>query len=107
VATAMERGLYLGWLAEQDGQVIGGVGLMFLEWGPTRHDSHPWRARIVNMFTAPAVRRQGCARALLQKAMQEAHRCGIGTLSLATSESARGLYAQAGFAQYPDEMLKR
>ena len=44
VATAMEGGLYLGWLAEQDGQVIGGVGLMFLEWGPTRQDSHPWRA---------------------------------------------------------------
>lgn len=103
----MEKGLYIGWLAEQGERVVGGCGLTLLEWGPTKQDLHPWRARVVNVFTDPAVRRQGVARILLQAAIQEAQRRGINTLSLGTSEMARTFYEDMGFTAYPNEMLKR
>jgi len=103
----MDRGIYIGWLMERDGQVVGGLGLTLLEWGPSKQDSQSWRARVVNAFTVPTARRQGIARRLLQEAMQEAQRRGIGTLGLATSEMARSLYQEAGFVAYTSEMLKR
>lgn len=107
VAEAMARGLYLGWLAEQDGHIVAGSGLLLLEWGPTKQDSHPWRGRVVNVFAAPSVRRQGIARRLLEEVMHDARRRGIRTLSLATSDMARGLYEQAGFSPSISEMLRR
>lgn len=106
VAQAMDRKVYLGWLAEQAGHVVAGSGLLLLEWGPSKYDLHPWRGRVVNVFTAPAVRRQGIAGAMLQAALQEAQRRGVGTLSLSTSEMARGLYERAGFVPYTSELLR-
>lgn len=106
-AQALDRGTYLGWLAEQQGDVVGGCGLVLLEWGPTRDDPSPWRGRIVNVFTAPVVRRQGVARRLLEHALEEAWRRGLRTLSLGTTEMARGLYEEAGFRPSGSEMLRR
>lgn len=33
VAGALERGLYLGFLAVEEGRVVAGAGLTLLEWG--------------------------------------------------------------------------
>lgn len=35
----MERGTYLGYVAEADGRVVGGVGAVLLDWGPTRGEA--------------------------------------------------------------------
>ncbi|WP_244940418.1 GNAT family N-acetyltransferase [Deinococcus ficus] len=107
VTRAMDQDLYLGWVAESAGEVVGGAGLMLLEWGPTRNDPSPWRGRIVNVYTAPAVRRQGIARLLLAHALQEARQRGLHTLSLGTTEQARGLYEQAGFRPSGSELVRR
>ena len=107
VTRAMERNLYLGWVAESVGEVVGGAGLMLLEWGPTRDDPNPWRGRIVNVYTAPVVRRQGIARLLLAHALQEARARGLHTLGLGTTEMARGLYKQAGFRPSGSELVRR
>lgn len=107
VAQAMNQGTYLGWLAEQQGDVVGGCGLVLLDWGPTRDDPNPCRGRIVNVFTAPTVRRQGVARRLLDHALEEARQRGLRTLSLGTTEMARGLYEQAGFRPSGSELLRR
>lgn len=107
VAQAMDRGTYLGWLAEHQGEIVGGCGLTLLEWGPTRDDPNPWRGRIVNVYTAPAVRQKDIARLLLEHALQEARRRGLRTLSLRTTELARSLYEEAGFRPSGSEMLRR
>jgi len=107
VTRAMERDLYLGWVAESAGEVVGGCGLVMLEWGPTREDPSPWRGRIVNVYTASAVRRQGVARLLLGHALQEARQRGLHTLSLGTTEMARGLYEQVGFRPSGSELVRR
>ncbi|WP_221089555.1 GNAT family N-acetyltransferase [Deinococcus aquaedulcis] len=105
VAGAMGRGLYLGFVLEQEGAVVAGAGLTLLEWGPSRHDPQPWRARLVNVWTHPDWRRQGHARALVQACLGAAQARGITRISLGTSEMGRRLYGSLGFTDRGGEML--
>ncbi|MFC4453202.1 GNAT family N-acetyltransferase [Deinococcus sonorensis] len=104
---ALPDGRYHGWLAERSGQVIGGVGLVRLEWGPTRQDPSPFRGRVVNMYVEVEARRQGVARALLATVIQAAPTLGLSTLSVGTTVLARPLYRELGFAGVATEMLLR
>lgn len=107
VEDALRRGVYLGWLAVQGETVVGGAGLTLLDWGPTRDDPSPLRARVVNVFTVPVWRRQGVARALVDEALRAAQGQGIRTLSLGTTDAGRRLYAALGFEAAPAEMVRR
>lgn len=104
VEGAMERGLYRGWLHELETQVIAGVGLVLLEWGPTRDAVSPYRARVVNVYTAPAWRRRGIARHLVTHALSTARSAGITQFSLSSTDEAHDLYASLGFRASPREM---
>lgn len=97
VADALQRGVYLGFLMEQAGAVIGGAGLTVLEWGPTRADPHPRRARVVNVWTHPDWRRQGHATAAVQCCLNAALQQGITRVALGTTAPARPLYESIGF----------
>lgn len=103
---ALAQDVYRGWLYKQDEQAVAGIGLILLNWGPSKNDPSPMRARVVNVFTAPEVRRRGLARALLTHALDETHRLGIQTVNLGTSEMGRDLYKEFGFQFYPSEMLR-
>nr|WP_216329582.1 GNAT family N-acetyltransferase [Deinococcus aestuarii] len=107
VADALAREVYLGWLAEQEGVILAGVGLTLLEWGPTHDDPNPWRARLVNIFTEPASRRQGLARALTAHALGEAEARGLRSVSLAATREARALYEAFGFEPSPAQMRRK
>lgn len=107
VAGALERGLYLGFLAEHGGQVVAGAGLTLLEWGPTRGDPQPWRGRIVNVWTHPDFRRRGLARELVTRCVEAARERGVTRLSLGTTESGRALYRALGFRTSGTEMVRR
>ena len=107
VARAMVRDAYLGWLIEVESAVVAGLGITLLEWGPTRTDPNPLRARVVNVFTDARYRRKGFSTHLLQEALGEVQRRGIRTVSLGTSEQARALYQRHGFAPSVAEMLRR
>lgn len=104
VAGAIERGLYLGWLAEAGGAVIAGAGLTLLEWGPSRGDPQPLRARLVNVWTHPDWRKQGHATALIERCIQAAQERGLRHISLGSSEMARHLYLGRGFKVTDNEM---
>lgn len=106
LADALVQDVYRGWLYKQDGQAVAGIGLILLNWGPSKNDPSPMRARVVNVFTAPEVRRKGLARGLLTHALDETHRLGIQTVSLGTSEMGRNLYEEFGFQFYSSEMLR-
>ncbi|PNY80243.1 GNAT family N-acetyltransferase [Deinococcus koreensis] len=108
VAGAIQRGLYAGFLA-LDGdrgaeQIVAGAGLTLLEWGPSRGDPQPWRARIVNVWTHPDWRRRGLAQGLVTRCLDSARQRGVGRVSLGTSAQARGLYGRLGFQASAAEM---
>lgn len=104
VAGATTRGLYVGFLTLDGDQVVAGAGLTLLEWGPSRGDPQPWRARVVNVWTHPGWRRQGLARGLVAACLDAIQERGITRLSLGTSEQARGLYEELGFQASGSEM---
>lgn len=107
VPGAMSGGQYLGWLAERGGQVIGGAGLLLLEWGPGRHQPNPLRGRVVNVFVETPFRRQGVASTLMEALLAEARRRRVGVLNLGSSPEGRGLYAAFGFQASDTEMWLR
>ncbi|GAA5532352.1 GNAT family N-acetyltransferase [Deinococcus aluminii] len=108
VAEALERGVYLGFLAVADGgEVVAGAGLILLEWGPTRGDPQPYRARVVNVWTHPDFRRRGLARELVTRCLQAARERGISRVSLGTSEMGRALYEGLGFQASGTELTLR
>ncbi|WP_027483637.1 GNAT family N-acetyltransferase [Deinococcus pimensis] len=107
VVGALARDVYVGFLAVEDDAVVAGAGLTLLEWGPTRHDPSPLVARLVNVYTAPTFRRRGLARDLTSRALDEAGRRGIRSISLATTPEARALYETLGFRAYAAEMRLR
>ncbi|MFB9992913.1 GNAT family N-acetyltransferase [Deinococcus oregonensis] len=106
VEMAMQRGVYLGFLAVLgEGEIRSGAGLTLLEWGPTRGDPQAFRGRIVNVWTDPAHRRQGHARTAVLACLTAAQHRGISRISLGTTAEARSLYNSLGFQRMEAEMM--
>jgi GNAT superfamily N-acetyltransferase len=108
---AMSRAVYLGWLLEieepgLEKTVIAGAGVVILEWGPTWHDPNPLAARIVNVFVEPDFRRQGLARKLVERCLEEARTRNITHLHLSSTDMARGLYESLGFVAANNQMIR-
>jgi len=104
---AIARGTYVGWLAEVGGEVVGGAGLVLLDWGPTGADPSHTRGRVANVYTEPAWRRRGVARALVQRCIDECEARGISVMNLSTTPAARALYEQLGFQTAETEMIRK
>jgi GNAT superfamily N-acetyltransferase len=108
---AIPRGLYLGWLLELEEPgveqtVIAGAGLVILEWGPSRENPNPFAARVANVFVEPDFRRQGFARKLVERCLEEANFRGITRLTLSSTDMARGLYKSLGFTAAKNQMVR-
>ena len=58
---------FLAWVAEVDGQVIAISGLVFFERPPDAGNPAGVEAYLMNMYTLPAWRGRGLARALLDE----------------------------------------
>ena len=98
LARRLADGRYFGFIAEDAGQAIGGVGLMAIEWPP--HPSHPAEDRrgyVLNLFVEVAHRRRGVARALMDTADREFSKRGLTFLLLHATEAGRPLCQQAGW----------
>ena len=106
VLTKLQDGSYIGWLAEHEGQVVGGAGLWLMEFPPNWMDEQPLRAYLLNFFVVPAMRRQGLARQLLELSLAEAKARGVKVVTLAASKFGRPLYEQYGF-KATNEMILR
>jgi ribosomal protein S18 acetylase RimI-like enzyme len=88
---------YVGWLAEEDGQLVAGAGLWVMDWPPHFLDAEPRRAYLLNFYVAPEMRRRGLARELLGLAIAEAKTRGIKVVTLHASKFGQPLYEQTGF----------
>jgi len=103
IAASLRDGSYLGWLAIDHGdRVIAGVGVHIKPQLPRlSHDG----ARVVtapvplvvNVYTEPAWRGQGIARALMQSLMDWASAAGCDRVLLHAADAARPLYESLGF----------
>jgi GNAT superfamily N-acetyltransferase len=90
---------YLGWLAvTQDGRVVAGSGLIFLDWPPSMlHLNAARRAYLLNVYTEPEHRKQGLAHRLTQHAIDWCKENDIPVLSLHASKYGRPIYESLGF----------
>ena len=83
------------YLAEVDGQPAGTGGLKQVG---------PGVAEVKRMYVAPAFRRQGVARAVLERLVEDARAAGYRILQLETAvwmTEAHGLYRRGGFVDCP------
>jgi GNAT superfamily N-acetyltransferase len=100
LAPRLADGRYFGFMAELGAVVIGGIGLMEIDWPP--HPFHPEddrRGYVLNVFVEPSHRGQGVARRLMQASESELIRRGISYAILHATEAGRPLYERTGWAR--------
>lgn len=100
----MEDDTSVTWLAYAGGRPAGCGSVSFFEVMPVYHNPSGWKAYIMNMYTVPAFRRKGIARAILNLLVQEAENRGITQISLEATDMGRPLYEACGFRQMSSEM---
>src|SRR6185369_12946624 len=95
-------GRYFGFLAEtvatDSPEIVGGVGLMVIDWPP--HPAHPQddrRGYVLNLYVEPIFRGRGVARSLMETAETSFMELGLTYLILHATEMGRPLYEQSGW----------
>ena len=106
LAPRLDDDSYYGFLAEEQGADVGGIGLMALEFPP--HPIHPessQRGYILNLFVDPGCRGKGVAKRLMQAGEAEFKKRGIHYAVLHASRMGRPVYERMGWVISP-EMAK-
>ena len=96
----LRDGSYFGYIAEEDGAVVAGIGLMIIDWPP--HPSHPnedKRGYVLNVFVEPYYRKRGLATMLMRLGEAEIARRGVSFAILHATRMGRPLYEQTGWTQ--------
>jgi GNAT superfamily N-acetyltransferase len=91
---------YLGWLAERQGEIVAGCGLIISQLlpRPGAIDGGA-QALIVNVYCEPEHRRRGLARALMTATLDWCKREQVAKVVLHASQDGRQLYESLGFVQ--------
>lgn len=97
VRAKIQMGQYFGWLMEEDGRVVSGLGMMVIEWPPHPLHLEPLRGYILNVYTEPSHRGRGLAKQLTQHAMEEAKRRRLNLTILHATHLGKPLYEKLGF----------
>ncbi|MFN8098066.1 MAG: GNAT family N-acetyltransferase [Dermatophilaceae bacterium] len=97
LAAALTDGRYVGVLAQDEGVVVGGVGVLWLDLPPNMHTTVPRRGYLLNMYVEPTHRRRGLARVLVDEALFVCRASGVDAVSLHASDAGRPLYEALGF----------
>lgn len=97
---------YIGFFAMHEGRVIGGAGVVLLDWGPTRANPAGQMGRVANVFTDAALRGRGIATDLVARAMAACEALGVREFNLGATPEGKGLYRSLGFVEYPAEMRR-
>jgi len=92
-------GTFVSWLALDNGNIIGTSGMSFVEKPPYFGCPSGKIGLLSSMFTAPAYRRQGIAKELLSRVVEEARAYGCGTVQITASDMGVLLYTNFGFVQ--------
>ncbi len=87
------------WLAEAEGRPVGSAAVMWFAHPPSPVNPIGLEAYILNVFTEPAWRRRGVARALMERLVDEARARGVKRIWLRASDDGRPLYESMGFRE--------
>lgn len=105
VRERLADGRYVGWLTAEDGRVVAGAGVLFMDFPPHWMDPEPVRAYLLNVYVEPEFRGRWLARELLKIAVADARRRGIKVVSLHASSFGRPLYERNGFKTTSEMIL--
>ena len=101
---ALETGEHIAYLVYDNGAFVGAGGVSFYQVMPTYHNPTGKKAYIMNMYTAPAYRRQGIAFRTLDLLVKDIRKQGVSQITLEATEMGRPLYEKYGFVKMEDEM---
>jgi GNAT superfamily N-acetyltransferase len=98
---------YLGWIAESaGGEVAAGSGLIVIPWPPGPMTMDPRCGFVFNVYTAPAHRKQGLARRLMDAMHDYCRAEGIERLVLNASTFGKPLYDAMGYVVTDEPMMR-
>ena len=101
---ALETGEHIAYLVYDNETFIGAGGVSFYQVMPTYHNPTGKKAYIMNMYTAPAYRRQGIAFHTLDLLVKVIRKQGVSQITLEATEMGRPLYEKYGFVKMEDAM---
>ena len=103
---AMADGSFRAWLAYEGQHAVAGGAILISPWPAHAYDLECRRATILNVYTYPAHRRRGLARALMQTMIAWCRREGFARVTLHASDDGRHLYESLGFEVSNEMRLK-
>ena len=93
----MKDGTFVSWLALDGNNIIGTSGMSFVEKPPYFGCPSGKIGLLSSMFTNPNYRRNGIAKELLSRIVNEAKQYGCGTIQITASDMGFKLYTDFGF----------
>jgi ribosomal protein S18 acetylase RimI-like enzyme len=99
-------GSYFGFILEEDGNPVAGIGLMMIDWPP--HPSHPSqdkRGYVLNVFVESDYRGRGLGKFLMDTGEAELIKRGISFAILHATQMGVPLYERLGWSK-TSEMSK-
>jgi len=103
----LSDGTFVSWLALDGSDIVATSGLSVVEKPPYFGCPTGRIGLISSMYTKPAYRRQGIARELLTRLMDDARSKGCGTLQITASDMGVHLYRSCGFTHNGNFMQLR
>lgn len=95
----MADGTFVSWIAVEDGRIIGTSGMSFVEKPPHFGCPSGKTGLLSGMFTDKAHRRQGIAKELLSRVVEDAREYGCGVVWITASDMGVLLYSDFGFVK--------
>ena len=95
----MSDGTFVSWLAVDGEKIVGTSGMSFVEKPPYFSCPSGKIGLLSSMYTADEYRRQGIAKALLTRVVEEARAYGCGCVQITASDMGVLLYTDFGFVK--------
>lgn len=95
----MGDGTFVAWLAADGDKIVGTSGMSFVEKPPYFGCPNGKIGLLSSMFTSSDYRRQGIAKELLTRVVDEAREYGCGTVQITASDMGVLLYTDFGFVK--------
>lgn len=95
----MADGTFVSWLAVDGEKIVGTSGMSFVEKPPYFSCPSGKIGLLSSMYTADEYRRQGIAKALLTRVVEEAREYGCGCVQITASDMGVLFYTDFGFVK--------
>ena len=106
LAPRLRDGSYFGYIVEDAGKPVAGIGMMLIDWPPgPSHPNSDKRGYVLNVFVEPSHRRKGLAAKLMELADRDFAARGAGYAVLHSTRMGRPLYEKIGWTA-TNEMAK-